>query len=216
MHNGLVNAGAEKMSKSLGNFQLALELLEQVRPVVLRYAMAAPHYRSVLAWSDEGLAEAATAYARIETFIRNATEAVAGVDATADDSSAAWWDQFAAAMDDDLGVPQGLAVIHNAVRLGNNLLDSGESRPQLAAYVSVVRRMLSVLGLDPAQWPTADDGGRLTGVVDELVQVALTARSEARVRKDFAAADSIRDRLVAAGIVVEDTAAGARWRLAGD
>jgi cysteinyl-tRNA synthetase len=119
-------------------------------------------------------------------------------------------------MDDDLGVPQGLAVIHNAVRLGNNLLDSGESRPQLAAYVSVVRRMLSVLGLDPAQWPTADDGGRLTRVVDELVQVALTARSEARVRKDFAAADSIRDRLVAAGIVVEDTAAGARWRLAGD
>ena len=99
---------------------------------------------------------------------------------------------------------------------GNTLLEADGSRAELATVLSVVRRMLSVLGLDPDQWPSADGGDRLTGVVDDLVQVALTARSEARARKDFTAADSIRDRLVAAGIVVEDTAAGARWRLAGD
>jgi cysteinyl-tRNA synthetase len=118
-------------------------------------------------------------------------------------------------MDDDLGVPQALAVIHGAVRAGNTVLETGGSLPELASVLSVVRRMLAVLGLDPQQWPSSESG-RLTGVVDELVQVVLTARAEARARKDFAAADSIRDRLVTAGIVVEDTSAGARWRLAGD
>ena len=222
MHHGLLNAGAEKMSKSLGNFQLATEALAEVRPVVLRYAMAAPHYRSVSQWTDEVLAEAATAYARIETFVRNASAAVAAAEPAEQpaeqpaDEASTTWAVFAAAMDDDLGVPAGLALIHGAVRAGNTLLEADGSRAELAAVLSVVRRMLSVLGLDPDQWPSADDGGRLTGVVDELVQVALTARSEARARKDFTAADSIRDRLVAAGIVVEDTAAGARWRLAGD
>jgi cysteinyl-tRNA synthetase len=167
----------------------------------------------VLAWSDEGLVEAATAYGRIETFVRNAAAAV-GDTPPADDGSATWA-EFAAAMDDDLGVPQALAVIHGAVRAGNTVLETGGSLPELASVLSVVRRMLAVLGLDPQQWPSSESG-RLTGVVDELVQVVLTARAEARARKDFAAADSIRDRLVTAGIVVEDTSAGARWRLAGD
>jgi cysteinyl-tRNA synthetase len=119
-------------------------------------------------------------------------------------------------MDDDLGVPQGLAVIHGAVRAGNSLLEAGGDRMELAAVLAVVRRMLAVLGLEPGQWPAADGGGRLTAVVDELVQLALSARAEARARKDFTAADEIRDRLVAAGVVVEDTPAGARWRLAGE
>jgi cysteinyl-tRNA synthetase len=215
MHHGLLNAGAEKMSKSLGNFQLAAEALAEVRPVVLRYAMLAPHYRSVTAWTDEVLAEAAAAYARLETFVRNAAGMVDGVEPAASGGSATW-DEFAAAMDDDLGVPQGLAIIHGAVRAGNSLLESGGDRAQLAAVLAVVRRMLGVLGLEPGQWPAGDGGGRLTSVVDELVQLALTARAEARARKDFAAADQIRDRLVAAGVVVEDTPAGARWRLAGE
>ncbi|MDQ1680045.1 MAG: cysteinyl-tRNA synthetase [Frankiaceae bacterium] len=215
MHHGLLNAGAEKMSKSLGNFQLASDALAEVRPVVFRYAMLAPHYRSVTAWTDEVLTEAATAYGRLETFVRNATEIVGGVEPVEGGGSATWH-EFAAAMDDDLGVPQGLAVIHGAVRAGNSLLEAGGDRMELAAVLAVVRRMLAVLGLEPGQWPAADGGGRLTAVVDELVQLALSARAEARARKDFTAADEIRDRLVAAGVVVEDTPAGARWRLAGE
>jgi cysteinyl-tRNA synthetase len=215
MHHGLLNAGAEKMSKSLGNFQLASDALAEVRPVVFRYAMLAPHYRSVTAWTDEVLTEAATAYGRLETFVRNATEIVGGVEPV-EGAASATWHEFAAAMDDDLGVPQGLAVIHGAVRAGNSLLEAGGDRMELAAVLAVVRRMLAVLGLEPGQWPGSGDGGRLTAVVDGLVQLALSARAEARARKDFTAADEIRDRLVAAGVVVEDTSAGARWRLAGE
>ena len=73
--------------------------------------------------------------------------------------------------------------------------------------------MLTVLGLDPVeQWPSAA-GGDLVPVVDALVAVALDARAAARARKDWAEADAIRDRLAAAGLVVEDTVGGARWRL---
>ena len=210
MHNGLVNSGAEKMSKSLGNFLLATELLEQVRPVVLRYFIGAPHYRSVLTWSEEGLTEAATAYGRIETFVRNASALVGETTATDD----TMWAEFTAAMNDDLAVPTALAVIHGAVRTGNTLLEAADAAG-LAPVLGVVRRMLRVLALDPDQWPSASGDDRLTSVVDELVQVALAARAEARARKDFAASDEIRDRLIAAGILVEDTPAGARWRLAG-
>jgi len=85
----------------------------------------------------------------------------------------------------------------------------------LAGWLAVVRRMLEILALDPvSQWPPAGGSdGRLRSTVDALVQVALAARADARGRRDFQAADSIRDALVAAGVVVEDTVDGVRWHL---
>ena len=115
-------------------------------------------------------------------------------------------------MDDDLAVPRALGVVHGAVREGNGLL-AGDDRAGLSALLSVVRRMLAVLALDPvSQWPAA--ASDLTPVVEALVAVALQARQAARERKDFAEADRVRDALTEAGIVVEDTAHGSRWRLA--
>ncbi len=126
--------------------------------------------------------------------------------------SKASWDEFAAALDDDLAVPQALAVLHAGVRAGNALLAAKEL-PALAATLADVRRMLAVLGLDPAsQWPGAG-GGELRPVVDALVALAVEARADARARKDWAQADGLRDRLAAAGIVLEDTADGVRWRV---
>jgi cysteinyl-tRNA synthetase len=212
LHHGLVTAaGGEKMSKSLGNSITVADALATTRPQVLRYGLGAAHYRSSMQWSVEVAAEAEAAYTRIETFVRNATEAVAAT--TVDESlSKASWDEFAAALDDDLGVPQALAVIHSAVRSGNALLAAREL-PALAATLSVVRRMLAVLALDPvSQWPAAG-GGELTGVVDALVALAIEARAQARDRKDYAQADALRDRLSEAGIVLEDTPDGVRWRL---
>ena len=99
------------------------------------------------------------------------------------------------------------------MRSGNALLAAREL-PALAATLSVVRRMLPVLCLDPLDdWPAAD-GGELTGVVDALVALAIEARAQARDRKDWAQADALRDRLAASGIVLEDTPDGVRWRLA--
>ena len=217
LHHGLVTVAGgsgEKMSKSLGNSTTVDAVLETVRPQVLRYALGAGHYRSALEWSSTTLPDAEAAYGRIETFVRNAGQAVQGVEPG---EPAVAWEDFAAALDDDLGVPQALAVVHSGVRAGNALLAAREL-PALAATLQVVRRMLRVLALDPVeQWPEAG-GAQLTGVVDALVQIAVEARADARARKDWERADAVRDSLKASGIVLEDTMVdgvpGVRWRLA--
>jgi len=242
LHHGLVTVpGGEKMSKT-GTSTLVEHVLQDVRPQVLRYALGAGHYRSPLEWSPQALSDAESAYSRIETFVRNATAAVGarpevtavgarpevsavgarpevtavgarpgvgGEQALSGADPAA----FASALDDDLGVPQALAVVHAGVRSGNALLAAGEL-PALAATLQDVRAMLAVLALDPVgQWP-ASGGGELTGVVDALVAIAVEARADARARKDWTQADAVRDRLTASGIVLEDTAQGVRWRMA--
>ncbi|MGI8537577.1 MAG: cysteine--tRNA ligase [Mycobacteriales bacterium] len=217
LHHGLVTVAGgsgEKMSKSLGNSTTVDDVLETVRPQVLRYALGAGHYRSALEWSAATLPDAEAAYGRIETFVRNAGEAVQGVEPG---EPAVAWEDFAAALDDDLSVPQALAVVHSGVRAGNALL-AARDLPALAATLAVVRRMLRVLALDPVeQWPEAG-GAQLTGVVDALVQIAVEARADARARKDWERADAVRDSLKASGIVLEDTMVdgvpGVRWRLA--
>ena len=125
-----------------------------------------------------------------------------------------WPPEFAAALDDDLGVPQALAVVHATVHEGNNALAVGDTEAAAAALASV-RAMLGVLGLDPLAEPWAsrgaDDG--LREVVDALVKVSLAERQAARDRKDWAAADAIRDQLRDAGVIIEDTPEGTRWDL---
>ena len=120
---------------------------------------------------------------------------------------------FTAAMDDDLGVPQALAIVHDSIRDGNAALSAGDVAGT-AKYLAETRAMLSVLGLDPLAAPWAQaSGGDLRPVVDALVSVALGQRQAARARKDFGAADAIRDQLQAAGVQVEDTPRGPRWEL---
>jgi cysteinyl-tRNA synthetase len=116
-------------------------------------------------------------------------------------------------MDDDLSVPQALAVLHNSVREGNAALAASDKQ-QVAQRLAEVRAMLRVLGLEQA----VDDvsSGDERAVIDALVALALEQRTAARERKDYAAADAIRNQLADAGIVVEDTPAGARWQLRRD
>ena len=210
LHHGLVTAkGGEKMSKSLGNSVLVTDALQQVPPPVLRYALGAAHYRSTIVWSDEVVADAAAAYDRIATFVRNATDAAGDVTPVEQPG----WEDFAAALDDDLGVPQALAALHVAVRRGNTQLADRELGG-LAGTLALVRRMLAVLCLDPvSDWP-ASSSSELTPVLDKLVALVVDTRAQARERQDWAQADALRDRLAAAGIVLEDTPEGVRWRLA--
>src|SRR5262249_1221807 len=212
LHNGLVRIGGEKMSKSLGNSLLIDEMVTSVRPVELRYYLGQAHYRSPIDYSPEALAEASTAYRRIEGFVTRAAELLGSEAAAADSSSLPA--AFTGAMDDDLGVPQALAVVHDCVREGNAALSAGDAGGT-AKRLSEVRAMLSVLGLDPlaAPWAAAESGGDLRPVVDALVGVALAQRESARARKDFAAADAIREQLLEAGVLVEDTPRGPRWEL---
>jgi cysteinyl-tRNA synthetase len=210
MHNGLVRIGGEKMSKSLGNSLLVDDMVTRVRAVELRYYLGQVHYRSQIDYSPEALAEAATAYRRIEGFVSRASELVAEQSAT----DATLPAPFAAAMDDDFGVPQALAVLHESVREGNVALSAGDSAGT-AKRLAEVRAMLSVLGLDPLSepWVKHQPGEDLKPVLDVLIRLALEQRQGARDRGDFAAADAIRDQLQQAGVVVEDTPNGTRWEL---
>ncbi|HEY2314394.1 MAG TPA: cysteine--tRNA ligase [Streptosporangiaceae bacterium] len=217
VHNGLVRIGGEKMSKSLGNSLLVDAIITRVRPVELRYYLGQAHYRSELDYSAAALAEAVTAYRRLEGFVTRAAEMLAADASLADMvtvSSSSLPAAFTAAMDDDLAVPQALAIVHESVRDGNAALAAGDAAGT-AKRLGEVRAMLAVLGLDPlaAPWAAGQAGGDLRPVVDALITVALEQRQAARARKDFAAADAIRDQLQEAGVVVEDTSRGPRWEL---
>jgi cysteinyl-tRNA synthetase len=218
MHNGLLGVKGEKMSKSLGNSLLVDAMLTQVRPVELRYYLGQVHYRSQMEYSPEALAEAVAAYRGIEGFVMRAAELTAAPSAPAGTgippASADLPAAFTAALNDDLAVPQALAVVHEKLHEGNNALAAGDVEATAAALASV-RATLGVLGLDPLSEPWASRGADddLREVVDALVKASLAERQAARDRGDYAAADTIRDRLRAAGVLIEDTADGPRWEL---
>lgn len=211
LHNAWVTMSGEKMSKSLGNSVLVSRMVKQWRPIVLRYYLGTPHYRSMIEYSEEALAEAETAFGRIEGFVHRAVEAIGVVEPAAEVPA-----DFAAAMDEDFGVPQALAVVHTTVRHGNAAL-SADDKESVTAAMAQLRAMLGVLGLDPLDdhWNTggSGQGDQLHGVVDSLLRLLLDQRQAARERKDYATADAIRDELQRSGLVIEDTPAGPRWEL---
>ena len=219
MHNAWVTTSGEKMSKSLGNSLLVTEVVKRVRPVELRFYLAAAHYRSHIEFSEEALADAAAGYRRLEGFVQRAAERLgARADASTPRAGAELPEAFVAAMDDDLGVPAALAVIHETVSEGNRVLaTSGESSDELAGLWASVRLMMDVLGVDPLdpQWASGEGADRAHAALDALVGERLSARQQARAERDFAAADAVRDSLKAAGIAIEDTPAGPRWSLEG-
>lgn len=205
LHNAWITTAGEKMSKSLGNSLLIPSVLERVRGIELRYYMVAAHYRSHVEFSFEALDDAATAFRRIEDFLERAAPVVGTW-------FAAMPDAFIEAMDDDLGTPAAVAVIHDTVREGNRLLPAGPS-DELSRTFGEVVAMLDVLGLNPADpaWATTGSDDRLTEVVDALVKGLLAERTAAREAKDWARADAIRDQIKAAGVEVEDTPTGPKW-----
>ncbi len=207
MHNGWVTAAGEKMSKSLGNGALVSEVIKAFPPRAVRLYLAQPHYRSAIEFSDTSLTEATAAMARIDNFVDRASD-------LGGRTRAELPADFVLAMDDDLGTPAATAVLYHAVREGNQALDSGDTA-RAAAQAGEVLAMLRVLGLDAADPAWAADGHDqpLRGVVDGLVGELLRQRQEARARKDYAAADSIRDSLATLGVSIEDTPRGPRWTL---
>ena len=212
VHNGLVTIEGQKMSKSLGNSVYAAELLAEARPVAVRYYLAGAHYRSSIDYHAGALAEADAAFGRIEGFLERASARLDGIAHGAIPGAVPA--AFGEAMDDDLGVPQALAVLHETVRAGNVALEAGELET-VARIREEVRAMTGVLGIDPHAWVGTDDDGAADAALGVLVQRMLDDRARAREAKDFAASDRIRDQLSAAGIAIEDTPDGPVWSLDG-
>jgi cysteinyl-tRNA synthetase len=208
MHNGMVTYAGEKMSKSIGNTVSPTEMLEIAPPRVVRYYLGQAQYRSVLDYQPTSLQEAAAAVERIDGFLSRASRVLP--DPGPDASAGSVPEAFGAAMDDDLNVPQALAVLHETVRAGNTALTDGDLDAAGQALASVTA-MLDVLGLNATATPAADE--QANTALGVLVEAQLEARAHARAAKDWAASDAIRDTLAAAGVVVEDGPDGASWSL---
>jgi cysteinyl-tRNA synthetase len=208
MHNAWVTAAGEKMSKSLGNGALVKQVTEQYPPRAVRFYLLGPHYRSSIEYSDTSLAEATASLDRIDNFVDRARDVVGTVEPVVPDA-------FAEAMNDDLGTPGALAVLYTAVREGNSAIEAGDLQGA-SARLAEVSGMLDVLGLaadDPIWRGQGGTDSALITVVDGLISELLKQREDARARKDYAAADGIRDTLIKLGVEVSDTPNGPKWRL---
>jgi cysteinyl-tRNA synthetase len=196
MHNGFVRVDEEKMSKSLGNFFLIRDVLRRFDAEVVRFFILRAHYRSPLNYSDAHLEDAKGALTRLYVSLKGLPPAGVALD----------WNEphaknFKAAMDDDFGTPEAVAVLFDLA----SRVNSGERRlaPQLRALGGV----LGLLQRDATQFL---QGGR----ADDWVLERIAAREAARKRKDFSEADRIRDELLAKGIILEDGPQGTTWRRA--
>ena len=217
VHNAWVTTKGEKMSKSLGNTLSVEALTRDFPPAVLRWALSTVHHRSAIEWGPETLPDAALAWERFSGFVARAIDTVGEVEDVALPPEQLP-EGFSAAMDDDLNVAGALAVAHEHLRLGNTALAEGD-REAVLREQTLVRSMLDVLGLDPAspQWRATTEGqggGAEHEALSSLVGAVVEERAEARAAKDWTRADALRDRLAAAGVVLEDGKDGATWRLA--
>ena len=204
MHNAWVTTSGEKMSKSLGNSLQVMEILKEFRGIEMRWYLGSAHYRSMLEFSFEALEESAVNFRRIEGFLARASE-ILGAEIEPKISA-----EFTKAMNSDLAVPQVLADISEAVRLGNSAITANDLAT-ITKSASEVRGALRVLGCDPFDPVFASGSNSKQSALDGLITLALEQRTAARARKDFAASDAIRGSLTALGITIEDTPTGSRW-----
>ncbi len=217
MHNAWVTIDGEKMSKSLGNSLTVANILQEHPAVLVRLALGTVHYRSTVAYSEKTLAEAGAIWERLAGFVQRSVELVGEVPRAQvlAVTEAEFPAEFSAAMNEDLNVSAALAVVHEYVKQGNTALANKDENTTKTMQLQV-RAMLDVFGLDPLASPwrhTSDTTSGMQNALDTLVQDILQQRAQARAEKDWVRADALRDTLAKAGIVVEDGAQGARWKL---
>jgi cysteinyl-tRNA synthetase len=213
LHNAFLEVQGQKMAKSVGNVVSPRQLLQRYRGVVLRYALMNAHYRSPLEFSTEVIDEAAAAYERLSTFAVNAARALPpDVEASTVDEGD-WAPCFVAAIDDDINVPAALAVLFDLVNAANPAIAKAErgdaaAAAELRARLRTFTDLAARLGFAPLL--DLPDVTAFPAVLDLVLEL----RERARAARDFAAADTVRERLGAVGIRVEDRPGGPRWHLA--
>lgn len=197
-HNGWVEVEGTKMSKSLGNFVNLTDLLERADGRAYRLLILQSHYRSPLEVTGDTIERAERSLAGLDAFARRTA------DLPAADPDVTVLEQFSVAMDNDMQTPEATALLFETVTRANAALDRGDAAGA-APLAAAAKEIAAVMGLELRV--AADE-------VDEATATLVRQRDEARAAKDFAAADRVRDELVAAGWVVEDTPSGTQVRRA--
>ena len=200
LHNGFVRVDDEKMSKSLGNFFTIRDVLKKYDAEVVRFFILRAHYRSPLNYSDVHLDDARQALTRLYTALK-------GFDGNAEvDWNEAHAQRFRAAMDNDFSTPEAMAVLFD---LAGEVNRTGDAK--VAAQLKALGGVLGLLQRPPVEFLQAAPE---SGLSNEAIDAQIAARVAAKKAKNFAEADGIRDELKAAGVVLEDSAAGTTWRRA--
>jgi cysteinyl-tRNA synthetase len=219
MHNGLLNLGTEKMSKSLGNTLTIRELVKRHEPDAMRLYLLGAHYRHPLDFAEERIAESARGLARLRGLVTEAERMaskgtpVPGPDGGLLEEVAAHRARFEAAMDDDFNAPQALGVLFDLARVLHGAREQvAQGTTGAGAFLLGVGELVvlaRVLGLL--------EGARKEAVVDPQLKARIESliylRREARRQRDFGEADRLRDELTRLGVVIEDTRDGTTWKL---
>jgi cysteinyl-tRNA synthetase len=222
LHNGYLNISGQKMSKSLGNITLVRDLLKTASPEAIRHFLLSAHYRKPLDFDEHSLAESESSLQRISVALAKAERQANLIEEHPQKSASDHLSleelrsqlvtEFEEAMDDDFNTPRAIAAFFNMVKSLNKILDGPDawkcSPAELRGLVEEVRKLGGILGLFQKSVPGAD-----TAMNEKLLDLLIQLRAEARARKDYAQADSIRARLDEIGVILEDTPDGTFWRV---
>lgn len=211
MHNGFVTMGsdAEKMSKSLGNFVLLRDLLKEEDPMVVRYLLSTVHYRRPLRYDTHALQEAQANVEKIREVLRKLAyrqqDAINEVEGNQEILAAIQQHQtnFVNAMDDDFNAANGVTAILELIKAANQYLEKQTVAVEaLNEFYKVLTELLDVFGLDLVE----------NDLLDEEIQALIEERKAARLAKDYARSDEIRNQLKEQGIILDDTPQGTQWK----
>lgn len=214
MHWGSVNLRQEKMSKSVGNFFTAEEILAEFEADVLRLFLLSTAYRSPIEFSRERMQEAQSALRRIRTALRNARRMLRSNNGEAPIAQN-YYERFANAMNSDFNTAAAISVLFDAVSEINRLTtdlqihDNPEARETLASLVATVRLFGNLLGIQKLQ---EEERGLDDTFALQLIEKAIAWRQMAREKREWTIADRIRDDLRELGIILEDSVTGTTWR----
>jgi len=217
VHNGMLSIGGEKMSKSLGNFDYAKNVLAAYDAETVRYFYLSRHYRKPLDYSDEGLVAASTAVTRLRTMLndveaelRGATGSYGKAGTVFVQSLAEFRSRYIEVMDDDLNTVAAIGVLQELVSATNRYRAESTAGDRLALLEAVA--LLKELGAPLGLFSKTEETGE-SGLEDDLMTLLLELRKQLREKREFVLADQIRDQLADLGVTLKDTAQGTIWSL---